>query len=199
MAKPEPAVLYNQLLAHMRQLVRIGAQEEDLIRAGFEPRYVRKKQFILQAGAVAHFENFLCHGCTATYYTGNDFQLHVIQLAIQDKWVGDPRSFYNQLPSQYTVEALEDTALLSIGLQDLEKLYAQVPVLERLMRIKLQNAYNAFTERIVALNSDSARQRYENFAKRYPEYDRRVPQQYIASYLGMRPEYLSRLRSRRTR
>jgi CRP-like cAMP-binding protein len=197
MGKQEASLLYAQLLEHMRKLVHISVPDEAKICAAFEPRYVRKKQFILQAGQVAYHENFLCRGCTATYYTGSDFNLHVVQLAIEDKWVGDPRSFYNQVPSQYTIEAVEDTTLLSIRAELMEQLYAQVPALERLMRIKLQNAYNVFNERIVALNSHPAKQRYEDFAKRYPEYDRRVPQQYIASYLGMRPEYLSRLRSRR--
>ena len=104
-------------------------------------------------------------------------------------------SFTEQKPSNLFIEALEDTELLLIDYESKEQLYREIPQLERVFRLMLQRAYAVLENRFYATVAHSAEERYLDFIKRYPTIPQRVPQQQIASYLGITPESLSRIKS----
>lgn len=119
---------------------------------------------------------------------------HILMLASEDWWISDLFSFLSVTPSAMHIDALEDSEIISIEKPDLEKLYIEIPKLERLMRILFQKAFVAQQQRILASISQSAEERYTSFIKKYPSLEQRIPQTQIASYLGITPETLSRVR-----
>ena len=102
--------------------------------------------------------------------------------------------FFTGSPSSYSISALEDSEVLYIDNDNLEKLYLSVPKLERYFRILLKNAYVASQRRIILAINQTAEERYIDFIKRYPDLEQRVPQYLVASYLGITPEFLSKIR-----
>ena len=104
-------------------------------------------------------------------------------------------SFLTQQPARYTIDALEDTELLCLERSALEELYVKVPKFERFFRLLLQNAFVALQERIIANLSQPADERYCTFINKYPNMEKRLPLKHVASYLGITPESLSRIRS----
>lgn len=115
--------------------------------------------------------------------------------AIENCWTSDLESFITQTPSYYNVQCIEDAKLAQISYRDLEQLYHDIPKLERLFRIVVQKEFVASQCRIIDSNSRSAKEKYLEFRKRYPEIEQRVPQYLIASYLGITKEFLSKIRN----
>ncbi len=155
---------------------------------------VRKRQFVSEQGEVCRYENFVAEGCLRSYHVDAQGKEHIAQFAVEEWWISDLRSFITRTPADFTVEAVEPSTLIQFGREELEELYRRVPALERFFRLILQNAYAAAQKRIVESYSEDARRRYAEFRARYPDLEKRVPQYMIASYLGISPESLSRIR-----
>jgi len=188
--------MHEPLIKNLQRYVPVSADEAAMIRALFTYRKYRKRQFIIQEGDVVRYESYVLRGLTRIYEVGPKGKEHIIQFGPEDWWVGDLYSFLTETPSRYAIDCLEDTELLQISRPDLERLYVQVPSMERCFRIMIQNAFIAATQRVSANLARTAAQRYEDFLSRYPDIDRRVPDHQIASYLGITPQSLSRIRSR---
>jgi CRP-like cAMP-binding protein len=132
---------------------------------------------------------------TRTYDVDAKGQEHIVHFGLEDWWVGDLYSFLTDTPSNYNIDCLEDTEALQITRANLETLYQSVPKMERHFRILVQNAFIASTRRISATLAKSALERYQEFINRYPHIEQRVPNHQIASFLGITPQSLSRIRS----
>ena len=136
----------------------------------------------------------MVRGCLRAFYIdANGFE-HNVLFAVEDWWIADLASFLAQTPATLDVEALEDCELLQLDRPALEALYAQVPKLERYFRLMLQNAFVAQQQRILASISAPAEARYRAFRVKYPQLEQRLPQRHVASYLGITPEFLSKIR-----
>jgi len=129
-----------------------------------------------------------------SYFTNDKGQEYIIQFAIEGWWLNDNESFLFNTPSQFNVEALENTELLQTDRTALEDLYQHIPQLERFFRILYQRSFIMLQKRVIAAMSRTAEQRYLDFAARYPEIVNRVPQYQLAAYLGMTAEFLSKIR-----
>ncbi len=105
-------------------------------------------------------------------------------------------SFINGRPSLYHIDALEDSEVFLIDRPSWEKMFVEIPKLERFYRLLLQNAFISMQRRIAENMSLSAEERYANFQQRYPHFEQRLPLKQIASYLGITPESLSRIRKK---
>jgi CRP-like cAMP-binding protein len=116
---------------------------------------------------------------------------------MDNSWITDLDSFFSQTPSKYNIESLEDTVLLRITHQRFEELLVEIPCLERYFRILFQKAYINALNRLNATMWESALDRYNEMLKENPEIFQRVPLVYIASYLGITPESLSRIRKQK--
>jgi CRP-like cAMP-binding protein len=187
--------MYTRILKNISRFIVLTPEEEQYFTSLLRPKKIRKKQYLLQEGDICRYEYFVNKGCLRTYTVDQKGQEHVIQFAIEDWWTGDLYSFLTQTPARYYIDALEDTDLLCLDKNSLENLYTRVPKFERFFRHLLQNAFIASQRRINDMISLTADDRYCNFMSQYPLMEQRLPQKQIASYLGIKPESLSRLRS----
>jgi CRP-like cAMP-binding protein len=135
-------------------------------------------------------------GCLMAYYTDSDGVERVLQFATTSWWTGDLHSFTKHEPSIYSTRALVDSEVLLMTVNGLNSLLERVPKFEKYFRILFQNSLVAHQQRIMQSISFTAEQRYESFRERYPTLEQFVPQKYIASYLGVTPEFLSKIRRR---
>jgi CRP-like cAMP-binding protein len=186
--------LYTPLIEDITSLVDISEKELELVISSFKPKMIAKKEFLLNKGDVSNHMRFIAEGCLRSYTLDNNVQEHILQLGIKGWWINDLYSYLTKKPATHFVQAIQSSIVLQIHRDSLEKLYDQVPSLERFFRIKYQKAYTALQERHLDEMSLTAKERYEDFQKKYRDIEQSVPQYMIASYLGITPEHLSSLR-----
>ncbi len=190
--------MYALILQNISKHIQLTQEETDYFISVLQIKKLRKKQFLVQEGDVCRYETFVNKGCLRAYHVDEKGQEHIAQFAVEEWWISDMYSFLTSTPAYLNVDALEDSELLCIDKPSLEELYLHVPKFERFFRIILQNAFIAHQQRILANMSKNAEDRYLEFIERYPQLEQRVPQHQIASYLGITPESLSRVRKQLT-
>lgn len=189
---------YQQILDSISEHTQLSQRETDLISSHLIFRKIKKNQFLLQRDEVARFDSYVNKGCLKASFIDKRGQEHIVRLAIEDEWITDHDSFLNATPSRLEILALEDSELWQIDLDSLEKLFGICPSFERAYRIMTQHLFIRLNRCLISFLSSSAEERYRDFTREHPGYVNRIPQYLIASYLGMSPEYLSRIRSRHT-
>jgi CRP-like cAMP-binding protein len=168
--------------------------EFELMKQAFVPKKLRKKQYLLQEGEVCKYHAFVVKGCLRMFRVDDRGQEHIFQFAIENWWTGDRESLISGKPSKYNIEALEDSDLLLITPEAMENLQAKSRAVNAMVQHLQQNNVIATQNRIHAAISYTAEEKYLDFLKTYPDIFQRVPQQMIASYLGITRETLSRIR-----
>lgn len=184
------------LLDYFSQLIPLDQVEEDLVKSKFRPHLFLKKQFALQHGDVCQHFNFVVRGCLRLYKVDEKGLSHILQFATENYWMLDLASFHKRTKSVLDIDALEDTVVLRITYDDLIDLYVKAPKFDRLFRVLLENHFMQQQERIGQLFSSTAEERYQLFLETYPHLLSRLSQVQIAAYLGVTPEFLSRIRGR---
>ncbi len=184
----------EKLLTHITKDINLTEIEEALLISKVKKRTYLKGQYILQAGDICRFQTFIIAGKVRTFYLDNNGNEHIIAFGIENWWVGDICSFATQTPAEFNTQCLEKTTVIQISHKNMERLYLEIPKLERYFRIIIQSAYGSMSKRLVRNHSMSAKERYLLFMNSYPEIAQRVPQYMIASYLGITKEFLSHLR-----
>jgi len=187
--------MYDLIIKNISRFITLNPEEEQYFISLLKVKKLRKKQYLLQEGEICRNEYFVTKGCLRTYTIDEKGLEHVIQFSIEDWWTGDMYSFLTQKPSSYTIDAIEDSELLYLDKVSHDELYLKVPKFERFFRHLLQYAFISMQERINATLSQTADQRYCSFIEKYPLMEQRLPLKQIASYLGITPESLSRIRS----
>jgi CRP-like cAMP-binding protein len=134
-----------------------------------------------------------------TYNVDKKGNIHILQFGVENNWINDLGSFHGMKTSKLNIDALEDTVVLQISLEDLISLYKQSPIFDRIFRVLIENGYIHLQERLLQNISSTAEERYESFLNRYPHLTNRISQVQIAAFLGVTPEFLSRLRNQRTK
>ena len=186
--------MYDRIRANIARRITLTDAEFDRFTTFLQPKTYKKKDFLLQAGEISKHLAFVNEGIFRTYTIDKTGEEHVLQFSLEDWWTGDTYSGLTQKPSTFFIEALEDSHVYLIDNQELEKIFAEIPKFERYFRILAQNRFIALQERINGDLTDSAEERYLDLLNRYPTLPQRVPQQYIASFLGIQPPSLSRIR-----
>ena len=169
-------------------------EEFTLATTFFIPKKVRKKQYLLQAGDICKAIAFVSNGCLRSYTVDDKGEEHIVQFAIDGWWISDLQSMLTSQSATMNIDALEDSQVLLLERASQEKLCRALPQVEHFFRLLLEGNYNAARMRISDLISSSAEGRYLHFLKTYPDIVQRVPQSQIASYLGITPQSLSRIR-----
>jgi CRP-like cAMP-binding protein len=187
--------MYDQVLNNISGYVQPEPHEINLFTSLLKYRKVKKNQFLLQRGEVALFDSYVNKGCLKASFIDNQDQEHIVGFAIEDWWMTDHDSFFNAAPSRLEILALEDSELLQIDLESLEKLFDACPSFERAYRIMTQRSFISLNRCLILLLNSSAEERYLEFIRQHPDFINRIPQYQIASYLGISPEYLSRIRN----
>ncbi|QHT70344.1 Crp/Fnr family transcriptional regulator [Rhodocytophaga rosea] len=187
-------MIHELLLSGIEKHVTLSEADKDYIRRIFTLRKYKKGQFLLHEGAVCRNQIFIKTGTVITYLIDLEGHEHIIQLGIEGWWIGDFQSYVFQQPALCHVLAIEDTEVLEAPYEKIQQLYDIIPQFDRFHRILTQHAYVAFQQRVLQNLSMRAEDRYLAFREKYPKLELRLPQKYIASYLGITPEFLSRIK-----
>ncbi|MBX2897090.1 MAG: Crp/Fnr family transcriptional regulator [Cyclobacteriaceae bacterium] len=187
----------NQILFHIRKNISPTPEEEQFFVSLLNPLKLRQGEFAEIAGEVTYNFIHVTSGCLMTYYTNKQGTDQVIQFATAGWWTGDLHSLTSQQPSIYTTRALADSEILQLPKVRMEELLERYPKFERYFRIMFQNSLVTHQNRIIEAFTATAEERYHNFQKKYPQMEQYVPLKYIASYLGITPEFLSKIRRKK--
>ena len=190
--------MFETLRTHI--LNRVEMSEENF-KAGTElmmPKKLRKRQYLLQAGDVCRSLAFISKGCLRYYSLDDSGREHILRFGIEGWWMADVESFKAQKPTNSNIDALEDSELLLMSYESWNKLSLTVQSWEQYIREILAEDYNAAISRISDFMGASAEERYLHFLAIYPDLFQRVPLHQIASYLGITPQSLSRIRKELT-
>ena len=153
-----------------------------------------KKALLAEEGNVCNYIYFIEEGSCYSFMTDHKGEKHTIQFALEGYWISDLYSFFSSRKAVYTLEALENTKVLALNKENFQKACDSIPCFDRFFRILIQNAYVSLQYRLARTNSEEADIRYDEFSKLHPEFIQRIPQYLIASYLGIKPQSLSRIR-----
>jgi len=186
--------VYELIRKNLAAKIDISDADFDVFCAVLKPRVIKKKKDLLRAGEVCKFSAFVNKGCLRSYSVDDKGVDHVVQIALESYWIADLHSVFTQQPSRLYIEAIEDTEVLLLYQEDLEKLYLDIPIIERFFRKMYAMAYVSTLERINRSLSEPADIRYTNLVDQHPDLIQRVPLIHIASFLGITPESLSRIR-----
>lgn len=186
--------MHETLLKNIATLIELTEEEQQYLISVFRPKKLRRRQYLVQAGDVCRYEVYVVKGCLRQYYVDESGIEHTVYFAVEDWWISDLYSLLTGNSSLTNIEAIEDSELLLIEKNDFDKLMLEVPKFERFLRIKLQRAFVAHQRRIIENMSLPADQRYLNFIQNSPQLEQRLPLKLIASFLGITPESLSRIR-----
>jgi CRP-like cAMP-binding protein len=189
--------MYAQINKSISRYVTFTQQELDIFNSLLEYRKVPKKTIMLHEGEMCNFEAFVIKGCVRKYYIdANGFEV-ILQFAIEDAWVGDNSfSIYENKPSRVFIETLEDCEFLTFNPETKEELFERAPKFERAFRILIQRHLTITQDRLFNTISKPAMEKYLDFLELYPTVPQRVAQHYIASYLGISAEFLSKVRAK---
>jgi CRP-like cAMP-binding protein len=188
--------MFDFLYQHISKKVSLTEEEWRVVTSLVIPKKIRRKQYLLQAGDVSEYMIFVHKGCLRSYTVDEKGDEHIVQFAIEGWWIGDMNSFLTGEPATFNIDALEDSEILLLDLSSQEKIFDLVHPFERYMRLLLQSNYVAMHRRLVSAISTTAEDKYLRMLKQYPDLVQRVPQHMIASYLGLKPETLSRVRKK---
>lgn len=187
------------LLEYFEKSFPLKQEEKELVRTLFHSRLYRKRQFVLQEGNVCTDFNFVVRGCLRTYKIDEKGATHILQFATENYWINDLGSFHGVKPSVLNIDALEDTVVLQISRDDLITLYTKAPKFNLIFRVLVENAFIRLQERLLQNISSTAEERYQSFLELYSHLSNRLSQVQIAAFLGVTPEFLSKLRNKLTK
>jgi CRP-like cAMP-binding protein len=188
--------MYEIFLRKLRQSIAISDEEEDLVRKHLMPKKLRRRQYLLQEGDDAKTAAFVEKGALRSYTVNESGVERIADFALEGQFISDLNSFLNGGPALYNIEAIEDSELVLITRSAHEALSREVPRFSSFLLAETTAAYLALQQRLHSILSSPLDERYENFARLFPELMQRVPQHMIASYMGLSPETLSRIRGR---
>jgi len=192
------AMHYELLLEHIRKHISLDKDEEGQIIALLKHKRLKKKQFLLHEGDVQRQRAFVIAGCLRSYSIDKNGFEHVLQFAPAGWWIGDMRSYITQEPGILNIDAIDDTELLLLSKEATDQLFNSIPKLERLFRILTENSLATYQQRLIDNLSLPAVERYNNFCRLYPSLIQLLPQKQIASYIGVTPEFLSKMLRQQT-
>jgi CRP-like cAMP-binding protein len=186
--------MFEVLFKTINEKVTLSEEEQETCKSFFTPKKLRKKQYLLQQDDVCKYTAFVEKGVLRSYSIDEKGYEHIVQFAVEGWWISDLYSFFTGEPSTFSIDVLEDAELLLLTRTSNEELLKTLPKMERYFRLLTQNALIAFQRRVVGALSQTAEEKYNKLVSTYPHIIQRVPQHMIASYLGITPETLSRIR-----
>jgi CRP-like cAMP-binding protein len=187
------------LLEHWAKSFTLNEEEKELVRSNFHSRLFRKRQYLLQEGDVCTHSNFVVRGCLRSYKIDEKGNIYILQFAAENNWINDLGSFHSLEPSALNIDALEDTVVLQISHDNLISLYKKAPKFDRIFRVLIENGFIRLQQRLLQNISSTGEERYQSFLQLYPQLSNRLSQVQIAAFLGVTPEFLSRLRNLRSK
>ncbi|OPC54281.1 Crp/Fnr family transcriptional regulator [Elizabethkingia bruuniana] len=189
----------KSIIQHFGKYLPLNEKESEALTSRLIEKRIKRRQFILQEGDTCKYFTYIVEGCFKMYGVDHSGTEYNLTFAAEDDWVADIDSLHNEKPSRLFIEAMEPSVILQISKGDLWYLYTNFPKFDRNFRVIIENRYIELQNRLLLTFSATAYERYENFLKQYPNLYNRVPNTQIASYLGITPEFLSKIRNERVR
>jgi CRP-like cAMP-binding protein len=186
----------EKIRAFMQGKGGMSNNDFDYSMSYFKELQLKKKQHFLFAGEICKQIAYVNRGCLRHYFINPKGEEHIIYFAFEDWWVGDLSSFFSHTPTVYNLQALEDCELLTISSADFTRLCEERPKFNELYNAKTRNAYTSYIDKLRNEKAESPEEKYLKLLEKSPLVLQRIPLIYIASYLGIKPESLSRLRKR---
>lgn len=188
--------MHELLFQNINQRINLSPEEEEKLKTFFIPKKLRRRQYLLQEGEVCQYAAFVEKGLLRSYSIDKKGNEHIMQFAMENWWISDLYSFFSGEPSSYMIDALEDSELLLIKRDRYEELLKAIPSMERYFRLLLQNNLIATQRRLNDKLSLPAEELYRTMIETCDNIPQRIPQQMIASFLGITRETLSRIRKK---
>lgn len=182
------------LFKHIEEKVSLTATDKEMISPFFIRKRLRKKQYLLQEGDVCKYLSFVAKGLVRTYNVDEKGDEHMSVFGWEGWWISDFNSFLSVVPAMFYIDAIEDSEVLMISRSDYDTLTLQVPIMDRYFRILYQNSLVTKERRLMSSITHSAEQKYIQLLNSNPEIINKIPQNMVASYLGIAPETLSRIK-----
>ena len=186
----------QSILENIAKHVTLTPEEQELFLSKTETRQFKVKTILLSAGEVATCTYFVNSGILRSFNINDNIIEHVLHFACEGWWIGDMYSYISGKPGNLFIEVLEDAEVVIITKENHQKLYQEIPKLERFFRILAENSLVSHQERLMDNLSLTAEERFEKFCSKYPTLIQKVPQKQIASFIGVTPEFFSKMKAR---
>jgi len=184
----------EQLIEHFAQYIPLKEIEKAVLKDRVMEKRIKRRQFILQENDVCKYYTFIISGCFKMYGVDDSGSEHNIQFASENEWIADIGSFHSGKPSRLYIEAIEPSVVLQIEKSNLIYLYHHHPKFDRIFRVMIEEKFIELQNRVLQNISSTAEERYRTFMEQYPLLANRLPNTQIASYIGITPEFLSKIR-----
>jgi CRP-like cAMP-binding protein len=186
----------KSILENISKHISLTEEETSLFLSKTETKQFKAKTILLSAGEICKHSYFVNSGLLRSFNINDNIVEHVLSFACEGWWIGDMYSLLSQKPGNLFIEVLEDAEIVLLSRENQEELYTQIPKLERFFRILIENSLVANQERLMDNLSLTAEERFEKFCKKYPTLIQKVPQKQIASFIGVTPEFFSKMKAR---
>jgi CRP-like cAMP-binding protein len=183
------------LFANISKHILLTEVEKNYFHSKLLFRKLKKKEIYIQENQVCESAAFVLSGCLRSYTIDDNGFEHILQFAPSDWWITDMFSFISQKPGTIYIDAIEVSEIILLSRADQLDIFEKIPGFERYFRILTENSLVSYRKRVIDGLSLTAIERYHDFCKRYPTLIERLPQKQIASYIGVTPEFLSKIRS----
>ncbi len=187
----------ENIVKHFDKYLRLEDTEKKALISRLTERKIKRKQYILQEGDICKYFTYVVEGCFKTYGVDSSGTEHNLVFTAEDDWITYIDSLHKERPSKLFIEAVEPSVILQISKGDLWYLYTNYPKFDRNFRVIIEDKYIELQNRLLQTFSSTAYERYESFLEQYPKLANRLPNTQIASFLGITPEFLSKIRNER--
>ena len=184
---------HSPILANIAKYVKLTDGEADHFSSLLHYKKVKRKQYLLEAREIDTKITFVISGCLRSYAVDKNGVEHVLQFAPPGWWIVDMRSLLLHEPARLNIDAIEESGIFYINKPDMDALQLDVPKFERFGRMLAENAMATYQHRQIDGMILSAKERYANFCTLYPSLILTLPQKQVASYIGVTPEFLSKM------
>jgi CRP/FNR family transcriptional regulator, anaerobic regulatory protein len=188
---------YNNLILNVKKYIDLEEDKILILKNYIRCFNVKKSEFLLKEGQVCRSMYFVEKGCLRMFFINKKSTEQITQFAIENWWLSDYFSIMDENPTDYYIQAIENSEILEINKLSYDELLIEIPQLEKYFRIIMQKAVAASQHRAKLQYQMSKEEFYQHFITSFPEFIQRVPQYMIASYLGLTPEYVSELRKKK--
>lgn len=184
------------ILQNIAVHISLTPEEEAYFISLLKEKTFKNKQYITKEGELSKHVYFINKGCCRIFNIDKNGFEHILSFATTSYWVGDLYSLVARKPGRFFIQTMEATEVLYISKDDLDNLYLKIPKFERMFRILAENAYVEYQNRVMQSLSLTAKERYDAFNKKYASIKHLLPQKQIALYLGVTPEFFSRMKKK---
>ena len=188
--------MFSALFDHVAKFTQLDEVEKGLLSQFLEHRSLKKREHLFKIGETCASLSFVLSGCMRMYMINEFANERTLSFGLEQWWICDWESYERGNPSLFAIQAVEDTRLATISIENYEAMLKKIPAMERYFRRIYQRTSAAAQRRLYMKETESAEERYWNFQRHYPDFVQRVPQYMLASFLGFSPEFLSKIRAK---